>query len=108
MRGLPQGEDSTMKPDFAFQQSVFQREKLKADWPDFNRVISRGEEIAAAYEAITALPMWQDDQRFGEITPRVAREVLDVYNEVIADGRYVGEFVDKPAAVAKKLDIKVS
>jgi len=34
--------------------------------------------------------------------------VLDVYNQVIADGRYVGEFLDNPSAVAKKLDLKIS
>ncbi len=97
-----------MKPDFAFQQSVFQREMLKAQWPDFNRVISRGDEIAAAFDAISDLPMWQDDRRFADIPRRAAREVLDVYNQVIADGRYDGEFLDNPSAVAKKLDLKIS
>jgi len=97
-----------MKRDLAFQQSVFQRERLKAGWPDFNRIISRGEEVAAAFEAVTDLPMWRDDPRMADVPRRAAREVLDLYNEVIADGRFVGDFVEDPAAVARKLDLKVS
>ncbi len=88
--------------DVVFQQSVFQREKLKKDWPDFNKVISRGDEIAVAFEAVSAFPMWREDPRLANLPAETAREILDIYNEVIADGRYVAEFLEDPAHTAER------
>ena len=94
--------------DVVFQQSVFQREKLKRHWPDLNKVISRGDEIVVAFEAVSAFPMWRKDPRLANLPAATAREILDIYNEIIADGRYVAEFLLDPKAAAKRLDLKIS
>jgi hypothetical protein len=99
---------SDVRPEVLFQQSIFKRETLMEKWPHLHRVISNGDELAAAFEAAQQHPMWRDDPRLADLSPDTAQEVLDLYNAVIADGRYLAEFQADPGAVAKRLGLKVS
>lgn len=96
------------RPDLVYQPTVFAPERLREHWPDLHRVIQSGAEIAAAFDAIRHDPAWQTDPRLADIPADVAEEVLDLYNDVVGDGRYIGEFQHDPRGVAKKLGLKVS
>jgi hypothetical protein len=97
-----------MKPDVVFQEAVFKRERLLEKWPHLHRTINSGDEVAAAFEAARRHPMWRDDPRLADLAPGTAREVLDFYNAVITDGRYIAEFQTNPGRVAKRLRLDVS
>lgn len=99
---------SLPRPDIIFEPTVFAPERIRENWPDLHRVIQSGHEIAEAFTRIRSDPVWQSDPRLADISPEIAEEVLDLYNDVVADGRYIGEFQQDPGAVAKKLKIKAS
>jgi hypothetical protein len=99
---------SDVMPEVLFQQSIFKRDTLMEKWPHLHRVISNGDELAVAFEAARQHPMWRDDPRLANLSPDIAQEVLDLYNAVIADGRYLAEFQADPGAVAKRLGLTVS
>ena len=96
------------KPDIVYQPTVFARETITKNWPNLQRVITSGEELAAAFDKLKDHPVWRTDPRLRNIDTDTADEVLDLYNEVIADGRHIGEFLQNPAEVARKLGHKVS
>jgi hypothetical protein len=99
---------SLPRPDLIYEPTVFAPDRLREHWPDLHRMIHTGHEIAEAFNRIRADPIWQSDPRLADISPAIAEEVLDLYNDVVADGRYISEFQQDPAGVARKLKIKVS
>jgi hypothetical protein len=92
-----------MKPQIVFEPTVFAREAVLENWPHLHKVITSADQVAAAFEEVKKNPVWRDDPRLRDIEPETANEVLDLYNEVIADGRYVADFLSKPREVARKL-----
>jgi hypothetical protein len=96
------------RPDIVFQQSIFGRDKLVRGGRQFERLISSGEQLGAAFEKAQAHPMWKRDPRLGKIPREVADEVLALYNAVIADGRHIRDFVHDPRKAAEALKIELS
>jgi len=87
----------------AFQQRLFNRERLAQRWPAFNDVICSADAVEAAYGAVMRLPESQ-----AKVARGVAAETLEFYNKVVRDGRYIDMLIDRPEEVAGKLDLKVS
>lgn len=96
------------KPDIVFQQSVFRRELLLNQWPHLKSVIGSADEVAAAFEAMERDPMWREDPLLVQISKPIAKEILNLYNAVVADGQHIALFERNPAAAAKKLRHRVS
>ncbi len=96
------------KPDIVFQQSVFRREQLLDQWPHLRSVIGSADEVAAAFEAMERDPMWREDPLLVQIPKAVAKEILSLYNAVVADGRHIALFERNPAAAARKIRHRVS
>jgi hypothetical protein len=97
-----------MKPQIVYEPTVFSHDAVLEAWPHLHKVIANGDQLAAAFEAMKDNPAWRDDARLRDISQDTADEVLDLYNEVIDDGRYVADFLSKPREVAKKLGLRVS
>jgi hypothetical protein len=97
-----------MKPQIVFEPTVFARDSVLEAWPHLHKVITNGDQLAAAFEAMKDNPAWRDDARLRDIAQETADEVLDLYNEVIVDGRYVADFLSKPREVAQRLGLPVS
>lgn len=97
-----------MKPPIIYEPTIFAREAILENWPHLHKVITSGDQLAAAFESMKRNPIWRDDPRLRDIDPSTANEVLDLYNDVIADGRYVADFLAKPAEVGRKLGRRVS
>jgi hypothetical protein len=91
------------KPHIIFEPTVFARDTLLENWPHLDKVIATGDQLAAAFKAITKSPAWRSDPRLRNVDPETAEEVLELYNDVIDDGNYVAEFLSKPRDVARKL-----
>jgi len=88
----------------SFQHRLGMREEIGNRWPALHKFITSGSEIEAAFfKASRSL-----EGRLPDIERGSAEEVLDFYNKVVADGRYVDEIVDNPSEVASKLNIRVS
>lgn len=96
-------EEMAPKPHIIFEPTVFARDAALAKWPHLDKVIASGDQLAAAFEEIKKSPMWREDARLRDIKPETVDEVLELYNEVIEDGRYVADFLTKPGEVARKL-----
>ena len=92
------------RPEVVFKRSG----RTKASGKSVRNVIASGDEVAAAFEELQRHPMWREDRRLSKITPAISKEILTFYNAVIADGRFVADFQDDPAEVAKKLNAKIS
>ena len=96
------GKASTL--DMAFEQPLFQRERIAADWKRMRSEITSATDLEAAYKAIApevaALKL--------KLTDAEGEELLELYNATVSDGRYIGELTTDPAGVAKKLKVKVS
>jgi len=99
---------AVMRPRVVFEPTVFAREIALENWPHLDKVISSGDQIAAAFEQIKHSPVWREDPRLRDIKPEVAEEVLDLYNAVIEDGQYIEGFLQQPLQVARKLGLKPS
>jgi|SRR5687768_7897793 hypothetical protein len=100
--------DPTAKPNVVFQQSVFAVENLRDKWPHLDKVITSRDQLAVAIERAAADPKWQRDPILKRMAPETAKEVLDFYNIVVADGRYVAELQSDARGVAKKLNYQMS
>jgi hypothetical protein len=97
-----------MKPQIVFEPTVFAKDAVLEAWPHLHKVIGNGDQLAAAFEALKDNPAWRNDARLRDIAQETADEVLDLYNDVIADGRYVADFLSRPSGVARKLGRRVS
>ena len=101
-------EDAALKPQIIFEPTVFARETILEKWPYLQKVIISGDQLARAFENIKQSPVWRSDPRLRNITRETADEVLELYNEVIEDERYIADFLAKPADVARKLGLRPS
>lgn len=79
-------------------------------WPALGRVTASGEQLAAAFEIVQTkiMPAFRQHSRLARIAEAHKNELVDLYNKVAADGRYLDELATHPAEVAKKLHIEVS
>ncbi len=96
------------KPEVVFEQVISGKEGIKQRWPELSRVAADRDKLVAAFDAAQREPMWKNDPRLARVSKSTARQTLDFYNKVVADGRYLRELHTDPAAAARKLKIKAS
>jgi hypothetical protein len=101
-------KDDFPRPNIVFQPTVFARDLMIEKWPDLHKVIASGDQIAAAFEAIRKSPVWREDPRLRGVSRETADEVLDMYNDVIEDGRHIEDFLKSPGEVAHRLGKRLS
>jgi hypothetical protein len=86
-------------PDVIFQQSLALNDEVAADWDSMRRQIVSASQLEAAYRtahselATLNVQVSEDD----------ARQMVDLYNATVADGRYLKELTTDPAKVAREL-----
>jgi hypothetical protein len=97
-----------VRPQIVYEPTVFAGETLREHWPELHKVVANGDQLAAAFHALSKDPAWRNDPRLRDIDPETATEVLDLYNEVIVDGRHVKEFLTEPTEVLSKLKLRAS
>jgi hypothetical protein len=97
------GTKATAKPHIVFEPTIFARDAVLEKWPHLHKVITSGDQLASAFEEVKKSSVWRRDPRLRDIKPETVDEVLELYNDVIEDGRYVADFLTKPAEVARKL-----
>jgi hypothetical protein len=100
--------DDAIRPDVVFQQSLVSGEYGNEKWPHLKKLITSRDELAAAYERAARDPKWKQDPLLAKLEPGTAKEILDFYNAVVADGRYVAELQTDPQAAARKLRLDIS
>lgn len=100
---------TTLLPDTVqFQASRDKLVKLRQHWPSLHRVIQSGDETRIAFEKLQNSPGWRDDPRLKNIPEDVATELLDFYNKVVEDGRFVEKVLADPKTVAAQLELPIS
>ena len=91
-----------------FEQSLFAPEIIKQKWPDLQHMITCRDELAAAFDRQARHPKWREDPLLANMTRETGREMLDFYNAVVADGRYIADLATDPKRVARRLKLDVS
>jgi hypothetical protein len=87
-----------------FKQPLFRREALSERWDVRHKLVSSQDELAQFYRTV------EEDPRLKEIEPdqAVAQEMLEFYNAVVVDGRYIYDLREGPERVAKELGLQPS
>jgi len=97
--------DSTRKPlNIAFQQPLFLDERIAADWQDMHFQITSATQLEAAYRAVEPEVAALDVR----LTEADARQVVDLYNAAVVDGRFLKDVMARPGWVAEQLDLPLS
>ena len=71
-------------------------------------LIENGDQLRESFERAQRHPMWKRDPQLARISPRASREIRTLYNAVVADGRFVGTFIEDPGRAARELKINIS
>lgn len=88
----------------SFKQPLFPREALQERWDDRHRLAKSQDELANFYRRV------EEDPRLKEIDAdeTVAREMLEFYNAVVIDGRYIFDLREGPERAAEELGLQPS
>lgn len=99
-----------MERQFVFPDRVVVGAAAGKEWPELERITISGEQLAVAFEEVQAkvMPAFREDSQLGRFAIAHRNEIVDFYNAVVADGRYLQELPTHPAEVARKLDLQVS
>lgn len=91
-------------PRISFKQPLFRREALHERWDDRHKLVKSQNELANFYRRV------EEDPRLQEIDTdeSVAQEMLEFYNAVVVDGRYIYDLREGPERVAEELGLQPS
>lgn len=91
-------------PNVAFEQPLFQSDRIAGDWDDMRSQITSVTQLEAAYRAIE--PDLLADRP--QLSEEEARQVVELYNQAVVDGRYIADLMVDPAGVASRLGLPLS
>ena len=91
-------------PSISYKQPLFVRESLEHRWKERHNFVRSVSELEAFCQIVAKDPKLKNIT----LTEPVAREALDFYNQVVADGRFIWHLRDQPDQVAKNLGLQVS
>jgi hypothetical protein len=88
----------------SFKQPLFRGDELEKRWEDRHRLVRSQDELATFYRRV------EEDPRLKDINAdeAVAKEMLEFYNAVVVDGRFIYELREEPERVAEALALQPS
>ncbi|MFF0741871.1 hypothetical protein ACFYVL_15855 [Streptomyces sp. NPDC004111] len=92
------------EPKVAFEQPLFHREFIAADWKRMRSQITSTTALEAAYRVVQP----QVAELGIDLSEEDSEQLRLLYNATVADGRFIGRFMKDPKGVAKKLKMEVS
>jgi hypothetical protein len=92
------------EPRVSFKQPLFGSDELQRRWNDRHRLVKSRDELATFYRQI------EEDPRLADldVDEGVATEMLDFYNAVVVDGRYIYDLREEPNRAAEALGLRPS
>ncbi len=88
----------------SFKQPLFRSDELQHRWDDRHKLVTSQDELANFYRRV------EEDPRMEGIEPdeTVAQEMLEFYNAVVLDGRFIYDLREEPERVANELGLQPS
>jgi hypothetical protein len=93
----------SLMANIIFQQTILVDGKVRHRWSALTRALESGKQLADAFERAqkSARSLLNQDPHLARTSQRVRGEVLEFYNKVVEDARYVNELASDPRVSAQ-------
>jgi hypothetical protein len=91
-------------PRVSFKQPLFGADELQKRWSDRHMLVRSRDELATFYRQVEADPRLADL----DVDESVATEMLEFYNSVVVDGRFIYHLREEPNRAAEAIGLQPS